>query len=83
MIYGHNPTLLKVQYIKPNKKFGIKECFHVIYRDDSNNIRYSNEPPDVDIYIVKPEFRDFTYTKPQERMSRMDKIRIPYSQIRL
>jgi len=82
MIRGDNPTLLKVQYFRPDRKRGIKECFHVIYRDDNNRMRFSNEPPDVDIYIVKPENRDFNYMKPQEKISRMEKYTVPLSKVR-
>lgn len=82
MIYGKHPTLLKVQYFRPDRKRGIKETFHVIYRDDNNKMRFSNESPDADIYIVKPEYRDYNYTKPQEKIAHMDKFRVPISKIR-
>jgi len=82
MIIGDHPTLLKVQYFRPDRKRGIKECFHVIYRDDNNRIRFSNEPPDVDIYIVKPENRNYNYMKPQEKINAMDKVQTPFSKIR-
>ena len=81
-IIGKEPTLLKVTYCRPSRQAGQKECFQVIYKDDNGTVRYYEAPPDVDIYIVKPEFRDYTYNKPQERMEKMYKIRTPVSKIR-
>ena len=82
MIYGRNPMLLNVTYQKPIKKYDQKECFKVTYVDDSGQIRYSEEPGEADIYIVKPEYRTYTYTKPEELISHCDKIRTPISEIR-
>lgn len=82
MIKGKHPTLLKVTYVRPNRKIDQKECFQVLYNDDDGNVQFSEEPGEADIWITKPEFRDHTYNKPEERMERMDKIRVPISQIR-
>lgn len=82
MIKGNNLTLLNVTYIRPNKHTEQKECFRIIYKDDKGNVYYSDEPPLVDIYIVKPEYRNYTYTKPQERIDHMDKVTVKYSEIR-
>ena len=82
MILGHNPTLLKVTYQRPSKKDDKEECFQVIYADDQGDVHYVEEPGEADIYIVKPEFRTYRYNKPEERMERMDKIRVPISDIR-
>lgn len=82
MIEGKHPTLINVTYIRPTKDNGRREVFEVIYKDDDGVVRKSDEPPMADIYIVKPEFRDYNYNKPQERMERMDKIRVPVSAIR-
>lgn len=82
MIKGKHPTLLKVQYVRPDRKRGIKECFQILYIDDNGEVRYAEEPPDVDIYIVKPEFRNYTYNKPQERIDHMEKVRCRFSNIR-
>lgn len=82
MIKGKNPTLLKVQYIRPDRKNNIKECFQVLYIDDHGRVQYAEEPADVDIFIVKPEFRTYTYNKPQERIDHMERIRCKYSNIR-
>ena len=83
MIKGKNPTLLSVTYIKPDRKKEQKECFQVIYMDDHGEVHYSEEKAEADIYIVKPEFRNYSYNKPQERIEKMDKIRVPISKIRL
>lgn len=82
MINCKNPTLLTVNYIKPDKKRDIEESFEVIYKSEDGTVHKSNEPPLVDIYFVKPEFRDFNYNKPQERIERLYKVTLPYSQIR-
>jgi len=82
VIKGKNPTLLKVTYVRPDRKREIKECFQVIYMDDDENVHYAEEPGEADIYIVKPEYRTYTYNKPEERMEKMDKIRVPISEIR-
>ena len=79
-IVGKEPTLLKVNYCRANRDR--KECFQVIYMDDNGKIRYYEALPEADIYIVKPEYRDYAYNKPQERMEKMYKIRTPISQIR-
>ena len=82
-IKGKHPTLLKVQYVRPDRKKGIKECFQVLYMDDKGEVHYTEEPPMADIYIVKPEFRTYTYNKPQERIDHMDKITCKVSDIRV
>jgi hypothetical protein len=82
MIYGHNPILLNCTYIKPDKKKGIEEHFEVIYKSEDGVVRRSIEPPDVDIYFVKPEFRNFNYNKPEERIERLEKRRVKFSNIK-
>lgn len=83
MIKAKNPTLLKVTYIKPPRKgeVGRPEAFEVIYKDDFGNVQTSYEPANADIYITKPEYRNYNYTKPQERIDHMDKFRVPISKI--
>ena len=80
--YGTNPVLLNVEYIRPDKKKGIEECFHVVYMDDDGNMKFSEESPEVGVYIVKPEYRNYTYNKPEERISHMDKVMVPFSEIK-
>jgi len=82
MISGKNLTLLNVTYIRGNKHLDQKECFRVIYKTESGEVKYSDEPPLADIYIVKPEYRNYQYTKPQERIDHMDKITLKISEIR-
>lgn len=82
MIKGKNPNLLNVTYIRPDKKRNQQECFQVIYKTEDGEVHYSDEPPNADIYIVKPEYRNYNYNKPQERIEHMDKITVPISQIR-
>ena len=81
MIKGKNPTLLSVTYVKPDKKNGQKECFQVIYTDDHGHVHYTEEKAEADIYIVKPEYRNYTWNKPQERIERMDKVTCLISKI--
>lgn len=82
MINGKHPTLLKVTYVRPNRKLDQKECFQVIYTDDDGKVRFSEEPGEADIYITKPEWRNHTRNKAEERIERLDKIRLPISKIR-
>lgn len=82
MIKGINPTLLNVTYIRPNKNNGYTDKFEVVYKTEDGEVRKSDEPAEADIYIVKPEFRNYNYNKPQERMERMDKVRVPIKDIR-
>ena len=82
MIKGNNPVLLNCTYIRPSKNNDYTEKFEVIYKTEDGEVRKSDEPAEADIYIVKPEFRDFNYNKPQERIERMDKVRVPISRIR-
>lgn len=82
MIYGSNPTLLNVNYIRPEKDKNIEESFEVIYKTEDGTVRKSNEPAEVDIYFVKPEYRTYTYNKPQELLRHLEKFRVPVSKIR-
>jgi len=82
MIKGNNPTLLNVTYIRPNKDNDYNDKFEVIYKTEDGEVRKTDEPANADIYIVKPEFRDYTYNKPQERMERMDKLTVRIRDIR-
>lgn len=88
MIKSKNPTLLRVDYIRPPRRSNPpdpeaqKECFEVIYKDEMGQVHRTEEPAEADIYIVKPEFRNYNYTKPEERMEKMDKVRVPISKIR-
>lgn len=82
MIYGHNPLLLNVTYVRPDRKKDISEHFEVIYKSEDGVVRKSIEPAEVDIYFVKPEFRDFNYNKPEERIERLEKRRVLFSQIK-
>ena len=61
MIYGENPTLLTVNYVKPDKKRGIEESFEVVYKTEDGTVYKSNEPAEAEIYFVKPELRNFDY----------------------
>jgi hypothetical protein len=82
MINDKNMILLNVNYIRPSKKEGIEESFEVIYKDENNNVYKSNEPALVDIYFVKPEYRNYDRNKPQERIEKLNKKRVLYSKIR-
>ena len=81
MIMGNNPILLNVTYNKPDKKKEIEESFEVVYKTDTG-VYLSYEDPEVEFYVVKPEYRDFNYNKPQELLSRMDKVTCKVSEIR-
>lgn len=81
MIMGNDPILLNVTYIKPDRRNNIEEAFEVIYKTD-NNVHLSYEEPNADFYIVKPEFRNINYNKPQEKLSRMEKVTCKISEIR-
>lgn len=82
MIKGNNPTLLNVTYMKPSKDEDIEESFEVIYKTEDGQVYKTNEPAEADIYFVKPEYRNYNYNKPEERISHMDKVRVPISKIR-
>jgi len=82
LLKSSNPTLLNVTYIKPNKEDGTKESFEVIYKTETGEVYRSEEPPLADIFFVKPEYRNYNYNKPEERMERMEKVRVPISKIR-
>lgn len=82
MIKSKNPILLNVTYIKPSKSNNNEEYFEVIYKDDNGESQLSKEKPDTFIYFVKPEYRNYNYNKPEERIELMDKIKSPISKIR-
>jgi hypothetical protein len=76
---GGDMLLLNVSYIKPTKQNN--EYFEVIYKDDDGNIHKSIEPAEADIYFTKKEYRNYDYNKPQERMDRLEKRKVPISRI--
>lgn len=80
--YGKNPTLLRVEYVRPSKRNDHKECFKVVYINDDGVVKYTEDSPEVPIYIVKPEYRTYDYNKPEERIEHMDKIMVPFSKIK-
>lgn len=82
MINAKDPTLLKVTYLRPNRRRGVKECFQVIYQDDDGNPRFAEEPGEGTFWITKPDYRNHKYNKPEERMERMDPVRAPISEFR-
>lgn len=85
MVRCKSPTLLNVTYIRPGKDENgdkIDERFEVIYQTENGEVHKTDEPPNADIYIVKPEFRNYNYNKPEERMELMDKVTVPISKIR-
>ena len=82
MVEAKNPTLLNVNYIEANKDTGVDEHFEVVYRDGNGEMKYVKEPPMVKIYFTKPEFRDHTYNKPHEKMSRLYPVEVPFSKVR-
>lgn len=85
MIKGKNPTLLNVTYLRSGKTRDgekINESFEVIYKTEDGEVHKTYEPPEADIFIVKPGFRTYNYNKPEERMECMDKVRVPISKIR-
>lgn len=82
MISGKHPTLMSVKYLRKEPRIDRPECFQVIWKDDNGKLRCTEEPPDVDFYIVKPEFRNFTYNKSHEDIAKMDKVTVPYSKIK-
>lgn len=82
MIIGDNPVLLNTTYIRPTRENNKSEYFEVIYKTDTGEILKSEEPAEGDIYIVKPEFRNYNYNKPEERIEKMTKVRSQISKIR-
>lgn len=80
MIKAKNPVLLNVSYIRPSKD--TKEHFEVIYKDDNNITQKSDEEAETSIYFVKPEYRNFSYNKPEERLERLYPIKTVISKIR-
>lgn len=82
MIKSANPRLLNVTYVKPTKSNNNEEYFDVIYQTEGGEVCRSKEPPNADIWFVKPEYRTYTYNKPEERMEKMNKVTVPISKIR-
>ena len=82
MIKDKNIVLLNVSYNKPTKANNRQEYFEVIYKDDDNTVKKVYEPPEGDIWFVKPEKRNYKYNKPEERIESMYKVRTPISKIR-
>ena len=82
MIYGENPTLLNVTYIKPDKAKKIPESFEVIYKTEDGSVHSSNEPAEVTIYFTKEKFRNHSYNKQQELLTRLEPRRVLVSKIK-
>lgn len=83
MIQGNNPLLLNVTYVKPTKDNDNDEYFEVIYKNDNGEPCMSKEPPLADIWFTKPEYRNHSYNKPEERVEKMNRESVPISKIRL
>lgn len=81
MIQGKCPMLLNVTYVRPTRD-NKEEYFDVIYKDDSGESRRSKEPALADIWFVKPEFRNYNYNKPEERVEKMYEVSVPISRVR-
>ena len=81
-IHAKNPILLSVNYLRANRDADQKECFEVVYLDDQGKPQLSYEKPEADIYFVKPECRNFNYTKPEEKIENLYKVRTSISNIR-
>ena len=79
--YGKEPTLLKVTYVRPNKKKEQKECFQIIYMNDYGEVKYAEEEAYITIYFVKPEHRTYNYNKPEELMEHMEPHRCLLSRV--
>lgn len=82
MIQAKNPILINVNYLRKNKAADQPECFEVLYLDDNGAPQVSYEPPETDIFIVKPDYRTYTYNKPEERTEVMDRVRVNIGDIR-
>ena len=86
MINDKDVSLLNVTYIRPGKdKYTgekIQERFEVIYKDSNGNVHKKDEPAEADIFIVKPEYRNYNYNKPVERIDHCDVVRVPISKIK-
>lgn len=82
MIKDKNPNLLNVTYVRPTKDNNQEEYFEVIYKDDNGEPRMSKEPAIADIWFVKPEYRNYNYNKPEERVEKMYEVSVPISKIR-
>ena len=84
MISGSNPILLNCRYFYQisNENNPRPEHFQVLWKDDNGVKHVTEESPNVDFWIVKPKYRNFTYNHSFEDMAKMDKVTVPYSQIR-
>ena len=83
MIEVNNPMLLNVTYFPPPRHGeDDKERFEVIYKTEDGTVHKVDEPAEGTIWFVKPEYRDFNYNKPQERIERMYPVRSTISKIR-
>ena len=80
MIQARTPTLLNVTYHRPTKDD--QERFEVIYKNEDGIVFKADEPAEADFFIVKPQYRDFNYIKPQERIERLERVTCKISKIR-
>ena len=67
--------LIDMQYVKANRQNNTPDYLYMIYRDldtDEKKLQIVPEPK-MDIYFTKPEFRNHSYNKNYELMSRLNK----------
>ena len=78
-----NCMLLDVQYVRENRKQQTPDALYLIYKDLDTGEKYmtTTEQPSIDIYIKKPECRDYIYHRNYARMETLDKKRVRYASI--
>ena len=78
-----NCMLVDVQYVKENRKQKTPDVLYLIYKDLDTGEKYlsTTEKPSIDIYIKKPECRDYIYHRNYARIETLDKKRVRYSNI--
>lgn len=74
-----NAMLLDIQYVKKDKT----DYLYIIWKNLDTNKKELKiiETPKMDIYFVKPEFRNFNYIKTYELLEHLDKKTVNYKNI--
>ena len=78
-----NCMLVDTQYIREDRKNKRPDVLYLIYKDLESGEKYLEtvENPPIDIYVKKPEFRDYQYHQNYARMETLEKKRVKYSRI--
>lgn len=78
-----NAMLIDIQYARANRAKNLPDMLYIIWKDLKSGEKHLETIPNPTIpcYFLQPEYRNFDYIKTEEKLSRLYKRVVPYSQI--